>query len=191
MTRTESDLQRLLGECDVIGDHPPAQHLMPNFDALAWEWLNQEHIPNSHIMDEFSIWCDMASQKTYAIIKSVGGFFRNGAIFGGGLQLDVSDEVSEKICIAGYCWESDGTTWTLSNTARIEDELNEAWCDCDDWLFGPCFFMDINPDGTIRERKPVTFPPREKIEKALFNLGFRRPDHETAVLESLVARSDE
>ena len=193
MIKTESDLQHLLDECcDVDGDVVAANHLMPNFDALAYEWLHQDSIPNSHIMDEFTIWCDLSSHKTYAILKTVGGFFRSGVVFAGGLQLDSNfAESSQKVCIAGYCWEPDGNTLTLSNTSVIADELNEAWCDCDDWLFGPCFFMGVNPDGTERHRRQPSFISDEDVEKSLFDLGFRRPDRDVAMLESVFARSDE
>ena len=194
--------------CDKALAEAPCMHIMPNFDALAYEW-GLEKIPNGFIRDEFCIFSDLDSHATYAIFKQEGGFFRAGSMMmAGGLEIPASAlkldpayeaEAEEKISIAGYQWEEDGQTYLLSNSSKIEDGCNEAWADCDDWLFGPFFFGDFNADGTSREAAPegmipcyggdeefLPAPDAEEMEKLLFELGFQRSAGQIEELEALM-----
>ena len=197
--------------CDRELTTTPCIHLMPNFDALAETWLHDAEIPNGSICDEFSIFCDLEDKSTYAIIRQIGGFFRAGTIFAAGMAIDSSSftpdpdyQAEDKISIAGYRWAEDGATTYLSNTSTIEDELNEAWADCDDWLFGPLFFWGINPDGTIDPPPPPGFcyaieedgtkelqplPRREEIEEQLLSIGFEHQNDDTEMLERIFRES--
>lgn len=188
MNHSQQDLEALLAECvDVNRADYPVEHVMPNFDVLADEWLNQESVPNSHIMDEFSIWSDVISRDTYAILKAIGGFFRSEVVFVGNMSAESpsAPQSNHKVCIAGYRWEQDGTTWTLENTSNIVDKLNEAWCDVDDWLFGPLFFWEYESDGTTKPKDDKPTLGREEVEKTLFDLGFKRSDGQTEMLDRL------
>ena len=194
----------LLSACDAVKADAPVCFSMPSFDCLAEIWALDE-CGNASIRDEFHIWCDVQSKATYALIEQVGGFFRIGAdepyvALAGGLEMpgfipdsDYAAEVAGQVAIAGYKWGADGATWLLGNELQAE-----AWADCDDWLFSPFYFADFQADGALIPPPPpgmirayggdeefLPAPDIEEIERALFNLGARRPDSEIKELEAL------
>jgi len=209
MLLDQNGIEALKAEaCDCAKADMPYEHIMPNFDALAYEW-GLEELSNGFIRDEFCIFSEIDTHTTYAIFKQIGGFFRAGSMLNaGGLQIPASAinldpayqaEAAEKISIAGYKWEEDGSTFLLSNSSQLEEGGNEAWADCDDWLFGPFFFWGFNPDGSLKDAAPegmlpcyggdeefLPAPDQEEIEKLLFELGFERPAGQIEELEALL-----
>lgn len=185
MSKTQSTIDSLLSECsDLTEAYAPVTYLMPNFYALGLDWCHD--CANSHIRDEFTIWSDVVTKSTYAVIRSIGGFFR-GDVFAGEFKIsgDKISPESAKVSIAGYRWDQDGSTWFVENTSQIKDELNEAWCDVDDWLFGAFFFWNFNADGSVKPPEPrrKDSPDSDEIEKKLFEMGFLR---ENPSLEKLI-----
>lgn len=196
----------LLSACDAVKADAPVCHSMPCFDQLAQIWA-ADHCSNGFIRDEFSIWCDVQSKATYALIEQVGGFFRLGSdepseVLAGGLVMpgfipdpDYAAAVAGQVAIAGYKWEQDGSTWLLGN-----EHQGEAWADCDDWLFSPFYFSEFQADGSLVPPPPPgmcrcigpdgeesfrALPDLEELQQRLFNLGARRPDAEIEQLEAL------
>lgn len=208
MLLNQQGIESLKAEaCDCEEADMPLGKIMPNFAELGYGWAIED-MPNGFIRDEFAFFSDLDTKATYALIKQTGGFFRAGSIFAGGLQIPADAiqldpayeaEAAEKISIAGYKWLPDGTTYLLSNTSQIEDGCNEAWADCDDWLFGAFFFWAFNADGTLKAATPegmarcyggeeefLPAPDQEEIEKLLFELGFERPASQIEELEALM-----
>lgn len=185
------DLSLMLSMCNkvqLIDDCAPVQS-MPYFDGLAEVWSSPH--PNAHMLDDFHIFCDVATKTTYAFYVSVGGFFGNGkTLFAGGLSIDSgaieSADAEVETHIAGYKWLSDGTTFMLETD--IEDVPNVAWCDLDDWIYGALYFWDMNPDGTFVEKEPMSDEDIAMMQEALFSLGFENSSPEVSHLEDCLSQ---
>ena len=187
MAKSEKELSLLIDECcDVFEEETPLYRVMPYFDSLGLDWcLPESEVPNSYIRDNFQIFSDIKSRRSYAILSHTGGLFPQGKAFlPGGYEIDVPNlgDKSKK-SLAGYCWEENGRQYWLSNESTLEDGINDAASICDDWLFGAFFFMDFESDGSLRS-PDESLPDVEEIEKAIFELGGKRSDPVVKGLEN-------
>ena len=176
-----------------------------------WDGLETwqlDDCPNYGIMENHYAWCDLSSGNTYCMYEQLGGFFgpEGMTLHAGGLEAEMlpCEETKEKLCIAGYKWTPEGQTYLLSNTHALEDGMNEAWADLDDWIYEPLWGWGYNPDGTEIPPGPpghirayerdengdmqMTWRPMPELdmEKTLLQAGFKRPRYETEQLERLL-----
>lgn len=175
MLNSNESTQALLSECcDKNLCDKPVTRIMPNFALLGNEWCDESQ-PNAHIMDMFSIWSDVETKESYAVCRRVGSI--DGFLFAAGHQIKIEkkDKSDKKVSIAGYQWNQNGDVYELSNDSDIADGLNEAWMDCDDWLYGPFFFSYFNVDGSTQEQESMPQIDSEFVEKSLLQMGFEKP----------------